>query len=144
MISEKIKALRKERNYSLEFVAEKIDVSRQTVSKWESGETVPDVIKCKALADLYEISLDELFMDDNAALTDEERRGRYMFGAVRVGERGQIVIPSRARKIFNIKRGDLLLFLGDVRRGMAVVPLKEYKDKLMGFNVTEGNDDDKD
>lgn len=144
MISEKIKALRKERNYSLEFVAEKIDVSRQTVSKWESGETVPDVIKCKVLADLYEISLDELFMDDNAALTDEERRGRYMFGAVRVGERGQIVIPSRARKIFNIKRGDLLLFLGDVRRGMAVVPLKEYKDKLMGFNVTEGNDDDKD
>lgn len=144
MISEKIKALRKERNYSLEFVAEKIDVSRQTVSKWESGETVPDVIKCKALADLYEISLDELFMDDNAALTDEERKGKYMFGAVRVGERGQIVIPSRARKIFNIKRGDLLLFLGDVRRGMAVVPLKEYKDKLMGFNVTEGNDDDKD
>lgn len=144
MISEKIKALRKERNYSLEFVAEKIDVSRQTVSKWESGETVPDVIKCKALADLYEISLDELFMDDNAALTDDERKGKYMFGAVRVGERGQIVIPSRARKIFNIKRGDLLLFLGDVRRGMAVVPLKEYKDKLMGFNVTEGNDDDKD
>lgn len=144
MISEKIKALRKERNYSLEFVAEKIDVSRQTVSKWESGETVPDVIKCKALADLYEISLDELFMDDNSALTDDERKGKYMFGAVRVGERGQIVIPSRARKIFNIKRGDLLLFLGDVRRGMAVVPLKEYKDKLMGFNVTEGNDDDKD
>lgn len=144
MISEKIKVLRKERNYSLEFVAEKIDVSRQTVSKWESGETVPDVIKCKALADLYEISLDELFMDDNSALTDDERKGKYMFGAVRVGERGQIVIPSRARKIFNIKRGDLLLFLGDVRRGMAVVPLKEYKDKLMGFNVTEGNDDDKD
>lgn len=144
MISEKIKALRKERNYSLEFVAEKIDVSRQTVSKWESGETVPDVIKCKSLADLYEISLDELFMDDNSALTDDERKGKYMFGAVRVGERGQIVIPSRARKIFNIKRGDLLLFLGDVRRGMAVVPLKEYKDKLMGFNVTEGNDDDKD
>lgn len=144
MISEKIKALRKERNYSLEFVAEKIDVSRQTVSKWESGETVPDVIKCKSLADLYEISLDELFMDDNSALTDDERKGKYMFGAVRVGERGQIVIPSRARKIFNIKRGDLLLFLGDVRRGMAAVPLKEYKDKLMGFNVTEGNDDDKD
>ena len=40
-------------------------------------------------------------------------KGKYMFGMVKVGDKGQIVIPAKARKIFNIKPGDNLVILGD-------------------------------
>ena len=60
MIGMNLKALRKAKGYSQEEVAEKINVSRQSVAKWENEESIPDVIKCSELANLYEISLDEL------------------------------------------------------------------------------------
>ncbi len=47
--------------------------------------------------------------------------GRHIFGTVKVGERGQIVIPKAAREIFNIKPGDTLLLLGDEAQGIAIV-----------------------
>lgn len=46
---------------------------------------------------------------------------RHLFGSVKVGERGQIVIPKEARDIFEIKQGDILLVLGDTERGIALV-----------------------
>ena len=46
---------------------------------------------------------------------------RHLFGSVKVGERGQIVIPKEAREIFGIRQGDILLVLGDVERGIALV-----------------------
>ncbi len=47
--------------------------------------------------------------------------GKYIFGTVKVGERGQIVIPKDARDIFDIKAGDTLLMLGDEAQGIAIV-----------------------
>ena len=47
--------------------------------------------------------------------------GKHIFGTVKVGEKGQIVIPSDARKIFNIKPGDNLIVLGDESQGIAIV-----------------------
>ena len=47
--------------------------------------------------------------------------GRHIFGTVKVGERGQIVIPKAAREIFDIKPGDTLLLLGDEAQGIAIV-----------------------
>ena len=44
---------RKRRGFSQEDVAEKLGVSRQTISKWETGETIPDIRQCKRLAVLY-------------------------------------------------------------------------------------------
>ena len=52
MIGMNLKALRKAKGYSQEEVAEKINVSRQSVAKWESEESIPDVIKCSELANL--------------------------------------------------------------------------------------------
>ena len=46
--------------------------------------------------------------------------GRHVFGTVRVGEKGQIVIPKEARRQFNIQPGDTLLVLGDDRHGIIV------------------------
>ena len=47
-------------------------------------------------------------------------KGHYIFGTVKVGERGQMIIPKEARKIFDIKAGDTLIFLGDEKWGLAV------------------------
>lgn len=51
---------RKKCGLSQEAVAEKLGVSRQTISKWEVDETLPDIRQCKRLALLYHLSLDEL------------------------------------------------------------------------------------
>lgn len=47
-------------------------------------------------------------------------KGHYIFGTVKVGERGQIVIPKEARQVFDIKAGDTLIVLGDEKWGIAV------------------------
>lgn len=52
---------RKEKNMTQEELAEKLNVARQTVSKWETGETVPDINSLKKLAILLEFSIDEAF-----------------------------------------------------------------------------------
>ena len=59
-LAEKILALRTERNLSQGDLAEKLDVSRQSVSKWETGQSVPELDKLIKLADLFMVSLDEL------------------------------------------------------------------------------------
>lgn len=78
-LGEKLLALRKKAGLSQEEVAEKLDVSRQTVSKWETGQTVPELIKAKLLSQLYHVSYDYLISEngrdmditDMAALSDE-------------------------------------------------------------------------
>ena len=55
--------------------------------------------------------------------------GKHVFGVVGVGEKGQIVIPKRARDIFGIRPGDQLLVLGDEAQGIALVKAE----KLAGF-----------
>lgn len=58
--AERLSALRKERGYSQEELAERLGVSRQAISKWERGETAPDTDNLIALANLYGVSMDEL------------------------------------------------------------------------------------
>lgn len=55
---------RKKAGLSQEAVAEKLGVSRQTISKWETDETVPDIYQSKTLAKIYHLSLDELIEFD--------------------------------------------------------------------------------
>ena len=56
----KVASLRKKNNLTQESLAEKIGVTRQTISKWELGETSPDIKQAKLLAAEFNISLDEL------------------------------------------------------------------------------------
>ena len=60
MIGEKILKLRKSKNLSQEELSEKINVTRQTISNWELGETVPDLKQASALAKFFDISINEL------------------------------------------------------------------------------------
>ena len=55
---------RKKKGLFQEEVAEKLRVSRQTISKWELGKTIPDIYQSKKLANLYNLSLDELIEFD--------------------------------------------------------------------------------
>ena len=55
---------RKKSGLSQEIVAEKLEVSRQTISKWETDETVPDIYQAKRISKLYNLSLDELISFD--------------------------------------------------------------------------------
>ena len=122
MISRNLKSLRKKNQYTQEEIAEKINVSRQSVAKWENGESTPDIESCIKLANLYNVKLDDLVNH-----SEEETgigvppKGKFFFGSVVVGERGQIVIPKEARIVFNINAGDKLLILGDEERGLGIV-----------------------
>lgn len=62
-INEKIYSLRKEHNLSQEELADKLNVSRQTISKWETGESCPDFNKIVPLCDLFGITTEELLRD---------------------------------------------------------------------------------
>ncbi len=125
LLSRNLKALRRLQRYTLEDVAGRIGVSRQAVAKWESGESAPDVVNCDALAQLYQVSLDDLLHHDVEALgVPIPPKGKHLFGTVTVGERGQVVIPKRARDLFGIRPGDSLLVLGDEdigTRGIALI-----------------------
>lgn len=50
-----------------------------------------------------------------------QSKGKHLFGTVKVGEKGQIVIPRDARKIFDINPGDTLMVLGDEKKGIAIL-----------------------
>ncbi len=118
MIGENIQRLRRVAHLSQEDLAEKIGVARQTVAKWENGTTVPDIYACMAMADVFEVTLDTLAFERKHPNPE-----KHMFGAVRIGERGQIVIPKKCREVFELSAGDMLLVLGDEVRGIALLKL---------------------
>ena len=62
MFSSQLSRLRKEMKITQELLAEKCDVSRQAVAKWESGESLPSIYKLIEIADLFNVSLDELVL----------------------------------------------------------------------------------
>jgi AbrB family looped-hinge helix DNA binding protein len=123
MIGMNIRALRKKNKMSQEALAERIDVSRQTIAKWENDEALPDIHKCRLLAEIFQVSLDQLSSD----MSEDEAKqlgpqGKHFFGVVKVGERGQVVIPKQARDMFQIHPGDKLIVLGeDATKGIALL-----------------------
>ncbi len=76
--------------WTQESVAEKINVSRQSIAKWEQGETTPDLDSLIKLANLYNVSLDNLVhhseLETGMVIPP---KGKHFFGAVLVGEKGR-------------------------------------------------------
>lgn len=125
-LARNLSSLRQASGLSQEKVAEAVGVTRQAVAKWELGETTPDVLHCDALAELYGVSLDDLLHFEqrgSGPAVPPPPRGKHVFGVVQVGERGQIVIPKRAREIFRLERGATLVVLGDTNPGTAGIAL---------------------
>ena len=133
MIGKNLQKLRKQNELTQEALAELVGVARQTIAKWETGESVPDLEMAGKLASALKVSLDDLTNAPENELDGRPgMRGKHMFGVVTVGDKGQIVIPVRARRVFNINPGDQLMVLGDENSGIALV------DAAFFMSVAEG------
>lgn len=134
MFKDNLISMRKIHGYSQDELADKIGVSRQTLSKYETGESLPDIERCRLLADVFGVTMDDLVnydKNDSANLGMEVLpKGKHIFGMVKVGDKGQIVIPAKARKIFDIHCGDNLIILGDEGQGLAVIKETALLDML--------------
>jgi AbrB family looped-hinge helix DNA binding protein len=127
MFKDNLVYLRKMNGMSQETLAAKLDITRQTLSKWELGEASPDLEKSKMLADIFEVSLDDLVSyDASSEGLPVPPKGKYIFGLVKVGDKGQIVIPAKARKIFQISPGDEFVVLGDENSGLALMKSEAF------------------
>ena len=72
-LADRLVALRKENGYSQEVLAEKLGLSRQSISKWERAEASPDTDNLIALAQVYNMTLDELLGNDESAPKKETK-----------------------------------------------------------------------
>lgn len=89
--NEKLFELRKEKGYSQEELADKLNVARQTVSKWENGTTTPDFENLIELSKLFEISIDEFVGNDFKNVKEEETNNEE-----------DIILVNKKRKIKKI------------------------------------------
>ena len=106
-IADKIKNARIQKGYTQEQVAENLLVSRQTISNWENGRSLPDIISIIKMSELYELSLDEMMKGDKALLKKVERD----VGAVKA-EKKLIKFAW-----ISIVIGTILLILGEILEG---------------------------
>lgn len=140
VLATNLRALRMHGGYTMELLAEWIGVSRQTIAKWENGESLPDIEKCRGLAQIYNVSLDALVNESlDKLLKLPEDDGRYIFGVAMVEEGGIIALPQRAREVFEIEQGDILLVVGDKSKGIAMVKCEGSNSFL---NFGKGKDAD--
>lgn len=106
-IADKIKNARMQKGYTQEQAAENLLVSRQTISNWENGRSLPDIISIIKMSELYELSLDEMMKGDKALLKKVERD----VGAVKA-EKKLIKFAW-----ISIVIGTILLILGEILEG---------------------------
>lgn len=82
-LGNKIMTLRKKNSLSQEVLAEKVGVTRQTISKWELEETAPDINQAKKLSMIFNISLDELVNNDvNSILIEKVSNTERLAGII--------------------------------------------------------------
>lgn len=136
-LSRNLSFLRKENNYSQEDLAEKIGVTRQSIAKWESGESLPDIVNCDALATLFDVSLDNLIhydQKDNGFPIPP--KGKHMFNTVPLEKDGYVKLPEDAVNLVMMQEGDTFLVLGDENPksiGIALVPLEFFTTMTQGI-----------
>lgn len=121
-----LKRMRKIAKLTQEQVAERLNVSRQSVAKWESGESLPDIENCILLSKLYNVSLDDLVKYAKDESQSAAPAGKHLFGVVKIDSKRRIVIPEKAMDIFELETGDKLLLMGDEAQGMAMVKLSGF------------------
>ena len=133
MLKDNLIMLRNIHGLSQEEIAGRIDISRQAYAKWESGATVPDVEKCKRLADIYGVTIDSLMKTEQPVgkiPVLPAPKGKNIWGTVTMNERGQLVIPKGVREKFGLTGGNRLIVLTDDKDGIALVPTEIFEAKL--------------
>ena len=111
MIAEKIRNARKEKEYTQEQVAENLRVSRQTISNWENGKSLPDIISVIRMSELYDVSLDEMLKGDKVLIEKIEK------------DIMKVKVEKRIMKYawISIMLGVLMLVLGNIFEGNPVI-----------------------
>lgn len=102
---------------------EKVGVTRQAIAKWEAGETMPDLERSRMLAEIFEVSLDDLASYESNinywAWRSTKRKAYFWRGYC--GRQGTGCNPCKSQKAFSIKAGDQLVVLGDESQGIALL-----------------------
>ena len=132
MLKDNLVLLRNMYGMSHDEIAEKIGISRQAYAKWENGATVPDIEKCKRLADFYNVTVDSLLKtetEDKIGMIPPAPKGKNIWGSVTINERGQMVIPKAAREKFGWKGGQRFIVLSD-NEGIALLPAETFEEKM--------------
>ena len=130
MVGENIIFLRRRNGLTQEALSEKINVSRQTVAKWERGESEPDCSSLMRLSSLFDVTIDALVgnVDEDQKVVGVAPKGKYFFGMTKIREDGSVVLPKKALELFSLSIGNELAILGDEERGFALVPKKQIVD----------------
>lgn len=127
-IAENLRIMRQKYGYTLEALAEIIAVSRQTVAKWEAGDSHPDIVNCIKLANLYKMSLDELVNKPLMAVQKNDfipENGKIC-GVLDISEESTIKLPESVLELFDMKCGDKVLLLADKTQGLALVKCSQF------------------
>lgn len=125
-----LRLLRNEKKMTQEELAEKMEVSRQTVAKWENKESIPDIAKCRKLANIFGLSLDEIasiFVNDEALKISSKQSNKVFFGIDRL-ENNRVNLPENALSKFGLKNGDEVIILGDSSQGLVLTPKFNFTD----------------
>ena len=132
MLADNLIFLRNLKGLTQEQIAEVIGISRQSYSKWEQGETLPDIDKCDKLARFYGVTIDSLLHSTGKVghtPLAPAPIGKHLWGTVTLGNRGQIVIPKAARETFGLNEGDRLVVLGD-EEGIALIQADHFEKRM--------------
>ena len=78
LFNEKLKMLRKESKMTQEQLAEKLNVSRQAITKWEAGDGVPDIENLKQISKVFNITIDELIKEEKNVQIEEKKKYNYI------------------------------------------------------------------
>lgn len=114
-IGEKIKNAREEHKLTQTQAAEELMVSRQTISSWENGKSLPDILSVIRMSNLYQISLDELLKGDKAMMNKIEKEEEIRKTEKKIIKYAWICILA----------GVILLVLGNVFDGNPVIEFLE-------------------
>lgn len=89
--------------------------------------------RCRKLAELYGVTIDELLNFSEKVGTTTvlpAPKGKHIFGTTKMNDRGQIVIPKKAREIFDIRPDDELIVLGDETEGIAIMKAALFEKRI--------------
>lgn len=131
MLSDNLRKLRKRNGYTQESLAEKLGISRQSVAKWERGDSSPDLSNLGELAKIYNVTLDDLVNhNEHKEGVGIGPKGKHMFGTVTVEEGNVIKIPQEAMDLFHLHKGSKLLVLADEDEGFALIDKEKFTQRM--------------
>ncbi|KJQ57765.1 helix-turn-helix domain-containing protein [Streptococcus cristatus] len=162
-LSDKLFELRKEKSWSQEKLAEQINVSRQSISKWESGQALPELEKIVELSKIFQVTTDYLLLEDSnkpeiKPVLSEDEKDRYYKQVKSYGFWHVLYIFVLALAIYLFSAGSIfpakftglvwLTFFLLVASAMAInkaLKMKEkYLDKVIGLDEDSKKEDAQD